>query len=142
MRNRRITSNGSYACHNPPINHSRPNNTYDIKMSLGPLDTLRLTRKLWQLIKLIPNDASLWIIRFFFCFLFCFVLFFFCFFFVFFFYFFFFFLDYPILMKRMMYDDKTQIPLKDGINQSDRIHTSSIWNVRITISYKVLGRFH
>ena len=50
--------------------------------------------------------------------------------------------SWPILMKlgRMMYNDKVQDPFEDGMNRSGRTHTPSIWNIKIAISYKVLGQ--
>ena len=37
----------------------------------------------------------------------------------------------------MMYNDKRQVPFEDEMNRSGRTHTSSIWNIKIDISYKV-----
>ena len=48
--------------------------------------------------------------------------------------------SWPILIKlgRMMYNDKLQVPIEDGINQTGKIHTSSILNIEIAIYYKIL----
>ena len=52
--------------------------------------------------------------------------------------------SWPILMKlgMMMYNDNISIPFENGINRLSRTHTSAILNVKIAISYKMLGQTH
>ena len=41
---------------------------------------------------------------------------------------------------RMIYNDKIAVPFEDGKNWSSKTHTSAILNVKIAISFKVLGQ--